>query len=162
MKAMSITECGNVVVWKSYEGQFVHQKELLKSVKICQNPLKVIKSVDSFVIIADALGHIRFYDEELRIVFWCPSYDSIDSITTLSFNLQPKPIKTSEENEQNNEEINNKIAVRDFFIRKSSENFHTHKHSFKFPFFITFYILFFPFFYNQKQRVKFILSTCRI
>lgn len=121
---MSVTDCGSVAVWENSESRELHQKELLKSVKISEKPLRAIKSVDRVVVIADAHGHIKFYDEDLKITFWCPSHDSIDSIIAISFDLKPKAITSVEEDES--EEINKRISVRNFFIRESSGNYLTH------------------------------------
>lgn len=111
---MTITKCGNVVVWNCGNGiKFTNQKELLKTVKITNEPLASIRSIDKFVVISDEGGHIRFYDEELKIVFWCPTFDPIDSIITIAFNLKPKSLS-----EMENVEIKNKILVRNFLVRK--------------------------------------------
>lgn len=76
-----------------------------------ERELRVIKSVDGYVMISDALGHIRFYDEELKILFWCPSNDSIDSIVTISFDLKRKL-------EDDAVELTKCFSIRDFFVRK--------------------------------------------
>lgn len=129
-QAMSITSCGSIVVWSDVVTSFEEQdyddivlttsfrKEFIKSVKICENSLSVIRSVDGYVMVSDNLGHIRFYDQELKIIFWCPTNDSIDSVVTISFDLNRKPT-----NKQSDEVVaplksENLLPIRDFLIRK--------------------------------------------
>lgn len=111
---MTISKCGSVVVWNcGSEDRHSYKKELLKTVKLTNEPLTSIRAVDKFVVIADVAGHIRFYDEELKIVFWCPTFDKIDSIKTIAFNLEPKNLAECE-----NVEIRNQIRVRNFLVRE--------------------------------------------
>lgn len=119
-KAMSTTTCGTVVIWsdalnaslehsidsETATGSSSFRKEFIKSIKLSEHALRVIRSVDGYVMLCDAFGHIRFYDKELKILFWCPSHDSLDSIITISFDLIATPIESS------------KFPVRDFFVRK--------------------------------------------
>lgn len=125
-KAMSITSCGNVIIWSdtltppdipdcittATPMVSVFKKEFIKSVKVGEVALRVIKSVDGFVMISDILGHIRFYDGELKILFWCPSHDSIDSYITISFDLKWKRNKPDPSDDKT-------FSIRDFFVRKS-------------------------------------------
>lgn len=90
------------------------RKEFIKSIKISENPLCVIKSVDDFVMVSDTAGQIRFYDKELIIIFWCPSNDAIDSITTIEFDLKRQV-------EASTEKAN--FPIRDFLVRKFLCNF---------------------------------------
>lgn len=114
---MSITSCGSVVMWSDVvaaenESGFAsssYRKEFIKSIKLTEAPLQVIRSVDGFVVISDVFGHIRFYDNQLKILFWCPTNDSIDSIVAISFDLIRKL----------DESTNDKsLSIRDFFVRK--------------------------------------------
>jgi hypothetical protein len=54
-KAVSITDCGYAVVWNDLVPEVPvndkvsrasFKKELIKSIKLCDNPIRVIKSVD--------------------------------------------------------------------------------------------------------------------
>lgn len=117
---MSITSCGSVVIWSDAldtsgdDSKCTNasslKKEFIKSVKMCENPLRVIRSVDSYVVLSDALGHIRFYDQDLKILFWCPVHDAIDSVVTISFDLSGKLPGSASRS----------ISIRDFFVRKAS------------------------------------------
>lgn len=122
MRAVSITKCGSAVIWSNSivletqsdvmmrkSGAEQHKREFIKSIKLCENPLSVIKSFDDYIVIANAMGKISFYDKDLKILFWCPSHDFIDSIITISFDLTPK---------LNCDEVAQGQAVRDFLIRK--------------------------------------------
>lgn len=116
---MSITSCGSVVIWSDAldtsgdDSKCTNaaslKKEFVKSVKMCENPMRVIRSVDGYVVLSDALGHIRFYDQDLKILFWCPVHDAIDSVVTITFDVSGKPGNAS-----------TSISIRDFFVRKAS------------------------------------------
>lgn len=107
---MTITKCGHVVIWEGSS----YKKELLKTVRVTNESLVSIRSIDNFIVIADTSGHIRFFDEELKIVFWCPSFDRIDSIKTISFNLEPRRA----EDDESEDVKNSKVSVRNFIVRK--------------------------------------------
>lgn len=109
-RVMTITKCGHVVIWEGSS----YKKELLKTVRVTNESLVSIRSIDSFIVIADTGGHIRFFDEELKIVFWCPSFDRIDSIKTISFNLEPRRA----EDDESEDVKNSKVSVRNFIVRK--------------------------------------------
>lgn len=118
---MSITSCGSVVIWSDAldtsgddskcSTPTSLRKEFIKSVKLCENPLRIIRSVDGYVVLSDAHGHIRFYDPDLKILFWCPVHEAIDSVVTISFDLAAKPLGSASTN----------FAIRDFFVRESFE-----------------------------------------
>ena len=119
--AISISECGCVIVWsdvlfcadgnslEKFSGSS-YRKEFIKSVKLSETPLRIISSVDNFVMICDELGHIRFYDQDLKIVFWTPAYSFTDSVVTIKFDLIAG--ESSEEN------LKQKFKVRHFFVRE--------------------------------------------
>lgn len=117
-KAVSITSCGSAVIWSDAADATSDdskcttstslKKEFIKSIKMCENPLRVIRSVDGYVVLSDAHGHIRFYDSDLKILFWCPVHDAIDSVVTISFDLSAKPLGSASAN----------FAIRDFLVRK--------------------------------------------
>lgn len=94
----------DVLMRKTNENAY--KKEFIKSIKLCENPLTVIKSIDQYIVTADSLGRIRFYDKDLKIVFWCPSHDFIDSVVTISFDMMEKLNLDQEQ------------TVRDFLLRE--------------------------------------------
>lgn len=86
------------------------RKEFLKSIKLCESPLSVIKSIDKCIVIADFNGRIRFYDQELKILFWFPSNDFNEPIVTLSFD-----ILSSEKSDEDKQQM---FRINDFLLRK--------------------------------------------
>lgn len=125
---MSITKCGSVVIWSdiltSPEDEEdsncipIFKREFIKSVKLSENSLKVIRSVDGYLMICDTVGKIQFYDNELKILFWCPSHDLLDSVTTVSFDLKRRPDKDDISDEALPTSYK-RVSVRDFFVRKN-------------------------------------------
>lgn len=75
----------------------------------------VIRSIDGHVMICDNVGRIRFYDNDLKILFWCPSHDSIDSVITISFDLI---WKVQDDDDVPLVKDEKTFSVRDFFVRK--------------------------------------------
>lgn len=67
-------------------------------------------------MISDAVGHIRFYDKELKILFWCPSHDSIDSVVTISFDLKRNPDEL--ETAISSATTEKSFSMRDFLVRE--------------------------------------------
>lgn len=125
---MSITSCGSVAVWSDVltstdvgeDSSCItmstsFQKEYIKIIKLSESTLRVIRSIDGYVMVSDAVGHIRFYDKDLKILFWCPSHDSIDSIVTISFDLVRKP---DDINLDADGASPTNFSIRDFFVRK--------------------------------------------
>lgn len=120
-KAMTISSCGSVVIWSDVlvaadeeDSKPSFRKEFIKNVKVGENALRVIKSVDGFVMISDAAGQIRFYDKELLIVFWCPSHDSIDSVISIGFDLKRQTIDDHAASDKSFPTF----PIRDFLVRK--------------------------------------------
>lgn len=129
---MSITACGSVVVWSDVLTSFEFEdeesfstcspkKEFIKGIKLSENPLRVIRSIERFVMICDSVGQIRFYDKELKILYWCPSQDSIDSVITISFDLKWKP--EGDDGDSYLQKVDKSFSVRDFFVRKKFSDF---------------------------------------
>lgn len=117
-KAISITKCGSGVMWCNSiltdpfdirQNNYLYKKEFLKSIKLCESPLCVIKSMDNCVIIADNNGRIRCFDQELKILFWFPSCD-FDAIVSISFDINS--VEELIENQRG-------FRIRDFLLRKS-------------------------------------------
>lgn len=67
-------------------------------------------------MISDAVGHIRFYDKELKILFWCPSHDSIDSVVTISFDLKRNLDEL--ETTISSASTEKSFSMRDFLVRE--------------------------------------------
>jgi hypothetical protein len=124
---MSISTCGSVVIWSDVlvededESSCItmstsFKKEFVKNVKLGETSLRVIRSIDGYVVISDVAGQIRFYDKELRILFWCPSHDSIVSVVAISFDLMKK--HGEHQNIQTVATAEKNFTIRDFFVRK--------------------------------------------
>ena len=113
-RAISITKCGSGVMWSNSiltdASDIRMKKEFLKSIKLCESPLSVIKSMDNCIIIADNNGRIRCFDQELKILFWFPSCD-FDAIVSIPFDI----ISSAEELIENQRGF----RIRDFLLRKN-------------------------------------------
>jgi hypothetical protein len=116
-QALAITGCGSVVVWSDVlAGAEDHEaesssfrKEFIKSVKLSDAALRVIRCVDGCVLVCDERGQLRFYDRDLRVLFWCPSSDAVDSIVSVEFDLCASPAPAEQPSG---------FRTRDFLVRE--------------------------------------------
>lgn len=146
-KSISITECGSAVIWSDivveqpnvvcFESSY--KKEFLKCIKLRDHALCVVKSVDNSIVIADITGEIRFYDKELKIIFWCPNYQ-LNSIITISFNLTPRDTTSTTKDITSGLNNSQSFLIRDFFVGRLKFIF------IHFPIFLNLFIflIFFP------------------
>ncbi|XP_073944446.1 cilia- and flagella-associated protein 251-like isoform X2 [Choristoneura fumiferana] len=69
--------------------------ELLKFVKVLKvedTRINVIKNIDGVVVTGNNSGEIRFYDDQLKLLYWVHGF-SVDSVRGLSFNVSPRSYK---------------------------------------------------------------------
>lgn len=69
---------------------YTNQKSCIKTIRLQSCGINTISSVDGVIATGNDLGHIRFYDKHLKILYWCQQFD-LDAIVCLRFNLQPRP-----------------------------------------------------------------------
>ncbi|XP_075969110.1 cilia- and flagella-associated protein 251-like [Anticarsia gemmatalis] len=68
------------------------QLRYIKVLKLEKKRINVIKSIDEVIITGNNIGEIRFYDNQLKLLYWVHGFQ-VDSIRTLSFNIQPRSYK---------------------------------------------------------------------
>ncbi|XP_072944210.1 cilia- and flagella-associated protein 251-like [Epargyreus clarus] len=64
----------------------------VKVLKVEQKKIQVIKSVDGVIVTGNSVGDIRFYDPQMKLLYWVHGFQ-VDSIKDLSFNILPRSYK---------------------------------------------------------------------
>ncbi|XP_077862113.1 cilia- and flagella-associated protein 251-like [Saccoglossus kowalevskii] len=95
-KAYTATSCGNIVVWDNNRPisgppslEPSPNKKAFKLVRLQERGITVLTTTDNYVVTADVLGHVKFYDWHLRMSNWYSDFD-VGPINSLSFEYLPE------------------------------------------------------------------------
>ncbi|KAK5644444.1 hypothetical protein RI129_005744 [Pyrocoelia pectoralis] len=97
----STTEGVLLVFGSTYYRRFFNEHELqndkmfVKAIKISKAAITSVTSVDGLLVTGDVNGHIKFYDDVIRILLWCQNFN-LPTITSISFNLEPRKYKLTD------------------------------------------------------------------
>ncbi|BFZ18180.1 hypothetical protein BsWGS_21219 [Bradybaena similaris] len=76
-RALTATSIGNLVVWdnnrplsKIMDVNQSADKKPLKIIKVHDKGINVLTNTDNFIVIGDTAGHIKFFDQGLRLIYW--------------------------------------------------------------------------------------------
>ncbi|GJQ71620.1 hypothetical protein Trydic_g11320 [Trypoxylus dichotomus] len=69
-----------------------NKKIFVKIVKISKTPIKCVTCVDGLIATGDLRGYVKFYDKQLKILYWCQSFN-LPPIYSVQFNLEPRKYK---------------------------------------------------------------------
>ncbi|XP_046989053.1 cilia- and flagella-associated protein 251-like [Schistocerca americana] len=95
--AITATTKGAVIIWtdaecseSSYsEERTTNAMELKKILQLEKHPITVLRAVDKVVVTGNTKGRISFYDQQLKILYWCHKFN-LDSITGINFHLRSR------------------------------------------------------------------------
>ncbi|XP_046744933.1 cilia- and flagella-associated protein 251-like [Diprion similis] len=98
---------GHILVWSdiryreylSTKRKPSNFKTHVKSLRLQSCEITAITSHENIVVVGNVLGHIKFYDNKLRLMFWCQKF-ALDRITAISFHLNSRrkaPIQVTSE-----------------------------------------------------------------
>ncbi|KAI4889394.1 hypothetical protein NFI96_034080 [Prochilodus magdalenae] len=90
VQAFSVTLAGNLVLWDVLKESATHQNKALKATKLIplqKDGITVLTLCDSFIVTGDVNGHVKFYDENFRLIN-CYSEFSLDPIVSISFSKE--------------------------------------------------------------------------
>ncbi|XP_056135303.1 cilia- and flagella-associated protein 251 [Lampris incognitus] len=93
VQALTATVAGNLVLWDMVGGSSKTQntnRQAIKLIPLQKDPITVLTLTDSYIITGDSLGHIKFYDENFRIISWYSEF-SLDAIASISFSKECPP-----------------------------------------------------------------------
>ncbi|XP_064647461.1 cilia- and flagella-associated protein 251-like [Lineus longissimus] len=95
-RALTATSIGNLVVWDSNKpltkvaaSESTPDKKALKLVKMQDRGLNVLTTTDNFIVMGDANGHVKFFDQTLKLANWYQDFN-IGPINSLSFAFVPE------------------------------------------------------------------------
>eukprot|EP00057_Strongylocentrotus_purpuratus_P009036 XP_011663510.1 PREDICTED: WD repeat-containing protein 66 [Strongylocentrotus purpuratus] len=95
-RALTATAAGNVVVWDSNRPtsgppslEPSPNKKAFKLVRLQERGITVLTTTDRFVVTGDVLGHVKFYDLQLRMSNWYSEL-SVGPINSVSFAYVPE------------------------------------------------------------------------
>ncbi|KAB0794720.1 hypothetical protein PPYR_11559 [Photinus pyralis] len=84
---------GNTYYKRVYdEHKLQNDKIYVKAIKISKACITCVTSVDGLLMTGDVNGHLKFYDDAVRILFWCQNF-TLPAITSISFNLERRNYK---------------------------------------------------------------------
>ncbi|MBN3294386.1 CF251 protein, partial [Polypterus senegalus] len=90
-QALSATSAGNVVIWDVVRMSAVfkpHNKKAIKLMHLQKEAITVLTLCDSYIVTGDVKGHIKFYDEQLRLINWFSRFN-LASIHSICFSTEP-------------------------------------------------------------------------
>ena len=99
-KVLTGTSVGNIVVWDVVPGTDLPcDRKAFKIVRLQEKGINVVTLVDSYIVTADIVGHVKFLDLELRLLNW---YNKLGGgpITSVSFSYEQKEENQSTSSEQ--------------------------------------------------------------
>ncbi|XP_071509123.1 cilia- and flagella-associated protein 251-like [Diadema antillarum] len=95
-RALTATAAGNVVVWdnnRPVSGPISLEpspnKKAFKLVRLQERGITVLTTTDRYVVTGDVLGHVKFYDSQLRMSNWYSDFN-VGPINSVSFAYHPE------------------------------------------------------------------------
>ncbi|KAL0979393.1 hypothetical protein UPYG_G00184500 [Umbra pygmaea] len=93
LQALSATSEGSLVLWDMVRGSSTSSSLFRKAVKLIplqKDSITVLSLTDSFIVTGDVLGHVKFYDEDFKLISWYSELN-IDPIASISFSKEIPP-----------------------------------------------------------------------
>ncbi|KAJ7994271.1 hypothetical protein DPEC_G00264160 [Dallia pectoralis] len=91
LQALTATAQGNLVLWDMVRGSSRSLvRRAVKLIPLQKDGITVLTLTDSFIVTGDTLGHVKFYDENFKLINWYSEYN-LDPITSISFSSEVPP-----------------------------------------------------------------------
>ncbi|XP_076843192.1 cilia- and flagella-associated protein 251 isoform X2 [Brachyhypopomus gauderio] len=117
LQAFSVTLAGNLVLWESLEATTTHQHHTMKATKLIplqKDGITALTMCDSLIVTGDVRGHIKFYDENFKLISWCNKFN-LDTITSISFSKEI-PVSSSPEQQEDCTPQAKQFVIRNFVV----------------------------------------------
>ncbi|GFR90714.1 WD repeat-containing protein 66 [Elysia marginata] len=138
-RALTATSIGNLVVWdnnrplsKIYTKPEIDvwtghpildvnqsaDKKPLKIIKVHDKGINVLTNTDEFIVIGDTSGHVKFFDQGLRLIYWYREFNS-GPCTAISFAHIPEFSNVAPEGSKYPSDATKQakpFVVRDFIV----------------------------------------------
>merc|ERR1719277_1476647 len=127
-RALTATSIGNLVVWDNNKplSKFMDvnqsaDKKPLKIIKVHDKGINVLTTTDKYIVLGDTAGHVKFFDQGLRLIFWYVDFNS-GPCTAISFAHMPdfSPVPLEDQHFPSDATKQAKpFVVRDFVVGTS-------------------------------------------
>ncbi|XP_071776483.2 cilia- and flagella-associated protein 251 [Centroberyx gerrardi] len=90
LQALTATAAGNLVLWDMMKDSAASHSLIRKAIKLVplqRDPITVLTTTDSCIVTGDTQGHIKFYDENFKLLSWYGEF-SLDAIASISFSKE--------------------------------------------------------------------------
>lgn len=128
-EAFTATSCGNIVVWTVQSPKKCFERKAFKIVRLQDKPITVLTLVSIFIVTGDAAGNVKFFDTDLKLVYWYDKLGCQGAINSISFTHTP-------EDKDNNNDLSkdgayptsstlpaSSFVVNDFSVSTTKANF---------------------------------------
>lgn len=95
-RALTATSIGNLVVWdnnkpvtKVVSSEPSANKKALKIIRLQDRGISVITTTDRYIVVGDVAGHVKFFDQSLKLVHWYQDLN-LGPIASVSFAFNPE------------------------------------------------------------------------
>lgn len=95
-RALTATSIGNLVVWdnnkpvtKVVSSEPSANKKALKIIRLQDRGINVITTTDRYIVVGDVAGHVKFFDQSLKLVHWYQDLN-LGPIVSISFAFNPE------------------------------------------------------------------------
>ncbi|KAH3752677.1 hypothetical protein DPMN_187301 [Dreissena polymorpha] len=94
-RALTATSIGNLVVWdnnkpitKVISSEPSANKKALKIIRLQERGINVITTTDKYIVVGDVAGHVKFFDQSLKLVHWYQDLN-LGPVAAISFAFNP-------------------------------------------------------------------------
>ncbi|XP_052797898.1 cilia- and flagella-associated protein 251-like isoform X2 [Mya arenaria] len=131
-RALTATSIGNLVVWDNNKPVTKEQmeeiyrndevissepsanKKALKIIRLQERGINVITTTDKYIVVGDVAGHVKFFDQSLKLVHWYQDLN-LGPVSAISFAFNPDFLGIAREG--TNYPPDATIQARQFVIR---------------------------------------------
>ncbi|XP_064612327.1 cilia- and flagella-associated protein 251-like isoform X2 [Liolophura sinensis] len=130
-RALTATSIGNLVVWESNKPiTKAHNlpsadKKPLKIIRLQEKGINVLTVTDQFIVVGDTAGHVKFFDQSLKLVNWYQSFN-LGSVNSLSFEYVDNFSQVAPESSKYPPDatiLASQFVIRDFIVGTHSAMF---------------------------------------
>ncbi|KAM8886447.1 cilia- and flagella-associated protein 251 isoform 2-T4 [Spinachia spinachia] len=81
---LTVTAATQIVVWDVMKDVAPNKSRPITAIRLQNDPITVLSVTDRFTVTGDTQGHIKFYNEEFKLLTWYTDFN-LDAIVSISF-----------------------------------------------------------------------------